>query len=173
MQNTNEARPCVSEVRIERASARITLLGVPDVPGVAAKIFSSLAERGVGVEMIVQNNMRGGITDIGFLTTKERLNDAIEACRKVAKEIEAQGVSFNTEIARVSLVGSALSKAIDIPGKMFSVLAEAQINIEMIVSNSYDITCVVAANSAETAARALRESFLQFPRHYEEEDNGG
>jgi aspartate kinase len=160
MQDSNETQPRVLDVRIDYTSARITLLGVPDVPGVAAKIFSTLAERGVRVEMIVQNNMRGGITDIGFLVEKSHLNDAIEACRQVVKEIEAQGVSFSTEIARVSLLGDALSKAVDIPAKMFSALAAAKINIDMIVSNSYDITCVVAAGSAETAAAALRAKFL-------------
>jgi aspartate kinase len=155
--------PCesrVSDVRIDRTSARITLLGVPDIPGVAAGIFSELAERGVGVAMIVQNNMRGGVTDVGFLVDKARLDDAVEGCRKVAKIINAQGVSFSTEIARVALVGSNLDHAVDIPAKMFSALAEAKINIDMIVSNSYDITCVVAANAAETAAGALRARFL-------------
>jgi aspartate kinase len=155
--------PCatrLSDVCIDYTSARITLLGVPDEPGVAARIFTALANRGVGVEMIVQNNMRGGITDIGFLVMKECVDNAVEACRQVVKAIEAQGVSFNTEIARVSLVGENLSKAIDIPAKMFSALAEAKINIEMIVSNSYDITCVVATQSAEKAAAVLREKFL-------------
>ena len=104
--------------------------------------------------------MRGCISDIGFLVMKECLDNAVEACRQVVKAIDAQGVSFNTEIARVSLVGENLSKAIDIPAKMFSALAEAKINIEMIVSNSYDITCVVAAQSAEKAAALLREKFL-------------
>jgi aspartate kinase len=155
---SREAR--VSDVRIDRSSARIVLLGVPDIPGVAAGIFSELAERGVGVAMIVQNNMRGGVTDVGFLVEKARLDDAVEGCRKVTKAIHAQGVSFSTEIARVSLVGLNLNRAVDIPAKMFSTLAEAKINIDMIVSNSYDITCVVAANAAETAARALRLKFL-------------
>ena len=150
----------LSEVRVDYSSARITLLGVPDVPGVAAGIFTALANRGVGVAMIVQNNMRGGITDIGFLVMKQYLDTAVEACRQVVKAIDAQGVSFNTEIARVSLVGENLEKAADIPAKMFSILAEAQINIEMIVSNSYDIACVVTAQSAEKAAAALREKFL-------------
>ena len=152
--------PRLSDVCIDRSSARITLLGVPDVPGAAARIFTALANRGVGVEMIVQNNMRGGITDIGFLVMKQHLDNAIEACRYVVKAIDAQGVSFNAEIARVSLVGENLAKAVDIPAKMFSTLAEAQINIEMIVSNAYGITCVVAAQSAEKAAAALREKFL-------------
>jgi aspartate kinase len=160
MEKISGAQPRISDVSIDRSSARIILLGVPDVPGVAARVFSALAERGVGVEMIVQNNMRGGITDIGFLVEKEHLNDAIQVCRKIAKGIEAQGVSFSTEIARVSLMGNDLAGAADIPAKMFSALAEAQINIDMIVSNSSGITCVVAANSAQRAANVLREKFL-------------
>ncbi|MDR2522872.1 MAG: ACT domain-containing protein [Synergistaceae bacterium] len=158
MQNEISAR--VSDVRIDRSSARITLLGVPDVPGAAARIFSALAERGVGVEMIVQNNMRGGITDIGFLAAKERLNDAVEACRSVSKAMEVQGVSFSTEIARVSLVGEHLPGAIKIPAKMFSTLAEVGVNIDMIAFDTYAITCVVVAGDAEKAAASLREKFL-------------
>jgi aspartate kinase len=160
-ESSNESREArISDVRIDRTSARITLLGVPDIPGVAAGIFSELAERGVGVAMIVQNNMRGGVTDVGFLVEKARLDDAVEGCRKVAKIIHAQGVSFSTEIARVSLMGLNLNRGVDIPAKMFSALAEAKVNIDMIVSNSYDITCVVAATAAEAAAEALRAKFL-------------
>jgi aspartate kinase len=160
MNEQSKAQPQISEVSIDRSSARITLLGVPDVPGAAAKVFSALAERRVGAGMIVQNNMRGGVTDIGFLVDKEQLNDAIEACRKVAKAIEAQGVSFSTEIAQVSLAGNDPGRAPDVPAKMFSALAGAGINIDMIVSGSHGITCVVAASSAEAAAAALREKFL-------------
>jgi aspartate kinase len=141
-------------------AARITLLGVPDIPGVAAKVFSPFAARGIGVEMIVQNNMRGGITDIGFLVRKEYLDDATEICRDVALEIEAQGVSFSTEIARVTVTGKNLTEDASLPAKMFSTLAAASVNIEMIVSNALSITCVVAAATAEKAAAALRESFL-------------
>ena len=82
-----------------RDDARIVLMGVPDVPGVAATVFSALAEKNIAVQMIVQNNMRGGITDIAFLVRKKRLDDAIDICRQTAEKIEAQGVSFNSEIA--------------------------------------------------------------------------
>ena len=161
MQNLENMQTHIQDVRIDRTAARITLLGVPDVPGVAAKVFSAIAGQNIGIEMIVQNNMRGGITDIGFLIGKERLNDAIEACRKVAEEIEAQGVSFSTEIARVTILGDNLSEAVEIPAKMFSSLAEVGVNIDMIVSNSRYITCVVAEGSAEKAASALRNKFLK------------
>jgi aspartate kinase len=149
----------VSDVRIDRSGARIVLMGVPDVPGVAAKVFSALADRRIGVEMIVQNDMRGGMTDIGFLVKKESLDDAIAVCRGVATDIDAQGVSFNTEIARVSVHGSDLGDKPEVPAKMFSALAGASVNIEMIVSNALYVTCVVAETAADKALEALREAF--------------
>ncbi|MDR1733246.1 MAG: ACT domain-containing protein [Synergistaceae bacterium] len=149
----------VEDVRSDHSAARIVLLGVPDVPGVAAKVFSALAEQQVGAAMIVQNNMRGGMTDIGFLVRKERLDAAIVVCRKVAAEVGAQGVSFNTEVARVSVCGRNLGDNPEVPAKMFSALAKAGVNIEMIVSNALDITCVVAEPSASAAVEALQKAF--------------
>lgn len=159
-ENTKREKARVEAVCIDRDGARIVLMGVPDVPGVAARVFSALAERAVGVEMIIQNNMRGVVTDIGFLVRQERLDDAISVCREVAKEIGAQGVSFSTEIARVSISGSNLWEDAAIPSKMFSALAGAGVNIDMIVSNTHSVTCVVAAPAAEKAAEALRGKFL-------------
>ncbi|GHS87203.1 hypothetical protein AGMMS49957_06660 [Synergistales bacterium] len=150
----------IKDIRVDRSAARITLLGVPDVPGVAAKVFSPLAEHGIGAEMIVQNSMRGGMTDIGFLVKKERLDNAIIVCRDVAAEIEAQGVSFNTEIARVTVVGDGLTEDASVSAAMFSTLADAGVNIEMIVSDALFITCVVGTGGAEKAADALRAALL-------------
>ena len=149
----------IDDVRIDHSTARIVMLGVPDVPGVASKVFSPLAEKGIGAEMIVQNSMRGGMTDIGFLVKKDRLDDAISLCRSVASSIEAQGVSFNTEIARVIIAGAGLSEDPAIAANTFTALAEVGVNIEMIVSNSLSVTCVVAASDAEKASAALRKCF--------------
>lgn len=154
-----DRRSIVDDVRVDHSAARIVLLGVPDVPGVAARVFTALAARQVGAEMIVQNNMRGGMTDIGFLVKKECLDDAIAVCREVATAIEAQGVSFNTEVARVSVHGNDLTGDPEVPARMFSALAGAEVNIEMIVSNSLYVTCVVAETAAEKAAEALRKEF--------------
>lgn len=155
----NENGKKIDGVCLDHSAARIVLLGVPDVPGVAAGVFSALADRGIGAEMIVQNNMRGGMTDIGFLVKKERLDDAIPACRETAAKIEAQGVSFNTEVARVSVRGDGLAGDPRVPATMFSALAGAGVNIEMIVSDASGVTCVVAASSAEKATEALRKAF--------------
>lgn len=141
-------------------SARVVLLGVPDIPGVAARLFSNLAEEGVGVEMIIQNNMRGGVNDIGFLVKKTNLEVAIQVCRKMCREVDAQGVSFDTEIARVSIVGAGIANHPEIPSKMFTILAEAGINIEMIASTSLAVTCVVGSAHVDEAVRELHDHFI-------------
>ena len=153
---TNSA---IESIRIDRGCARIILLGVPDLPGVAASVFSSLAERNVGVEMIVQNNMRGGMTDMTFLIRKDRLDDAIPVCRRAAETIRAQGVSFNTEVASVSIQGRELSSNPDVTARMFSTLASVNVNIEMITSSAFAVTCVVAATALDRAVAALEKAF--------------
>lgn len=141
--------------------AKIILLGVPDIPGVAARLFSNLSDEGVGAEMIIQNNMRGGVNDIGFLVKKTNLESAIKVCRDLCREIDAQGVSFDTEIARVTIVGAGIANHPEVPSKMFNILAEEGINIEMIASTSLAVTCVVGASRAEDAVRALHEHFIE------------
>jgi aspartate kinase len=141
--------------------AKVVLMGVPDVPGVAGRLFTNLAERGIGAEMIIQNNMRGGLNDIGFLVRKENLDGTIDVCRNFSRDVDAQGVSFNTEIARVSIVGAGIANHPDIPPRMFTVLAKEGINIDMIASTALAVTCVVAAIRAEDAVRALHEHFIE------------
>lgn len=140
---------------------KVVLLGVPDIPGVAAKLFSNLANNGVGSEMIVQNNMRGGVNDIGFLVKKTNLEVAIRVCRELCHEIEAQGVSFDTEIARITIVGAGIANHPEVPSKMFKILAEEGINIEMIASTALALTCIVDSTKAAEAVRALHKHFIE------------
>jgi aspartate kinase len=141
--------------------AKVVMMGVPDVPGIAGRLFTSLSDLGIGAEMIIQNNMRGGLNDIGFLIRKENLDGAIDVCRKFSSDVNAQGVSFNTEIARVSIVGAGIANHPDIPSRMFTVLAKEGINIDMIASSALAVTCVVSATRAEDAVRALHEHFIE------------
>ena len=141
--------------------AKVVIMGVPDIPGVAGRLFSNLSARGIGAEMIIQNNMRGGLNDIGFLVKKEYLDDAIEVCRAMSLETGAQGVSFDTEIARVSIVGAGIANHPEVPARMFNVLAEEGINIDMISSTALAVTCVVGSLRGEDAVRALHEHFIE------------
>ncbi|MDR3331279.1 MAG: ACT domain-containing protein [Synergistaceae bacterium] len=151
----------IKNVTSDSKVAKVVMMGVPDVPGVAGRLFSSLAEKGIGPEMIIQNNMRGGLNDIGFLVKKEMLDGAIEVCRNFSRDVDAQGVSFNTEIARVSIVGAGIANHPDIPSRMFNVLAAEGINIDMISSTALAVTCVVASPRSEDAVRALHEHFIE------------
>ncbi|MBQ0054910.1 MAG: aspartate kinase [Synergistaceae bacterium] len=141
--------------------AKVVIYGVPDTPGMAAGLFTSLAEQGVGVMMIIQNNMRGGVNDIGFLVKKTDLEKGIQVCRKYCRETDAQGVSFDTEISRVSIIGAGIANHPEVPSKMFKILAEANVNIEMIASSSMAITVIVASNHAEEAVLALHKAFIE------------
>jgi aspartate kinase len=149
----------VSSVVSDTRTAKIAILGVPDVPGIAAKIFSKLADADISAEMIIQSVMRGQINDIAFLVRKENMEQAIKKCRAISKEVGAQGVNFDTEIARVSLIGSGIANHPDIPSKMFSVLAEKGINLEMIVASSVSITCVVDSSREQDAVNSLKDFF--------------
>lgn len=149
----------VSSVVSDTKTAKIAILGVPDIPGIAAKIFSKLADADISAEMIIQSVMRGQINDIAFLVRKEDMEQAIEKCRAISKEVGAQGVTFDTEIARVSLIGSGIANHPDIASKMFSVLAEKGINLEMIVASSVSITCVVDSSREKDAVDSLRDFF--------------
>jgi aspartate kinase len=110
--------------------------------------------------MILQNNMRGGVNDIGFLVKKEHLETAIKVCRDLCHEIDAQGVSYDTEIARVTIIGAGIANHPEVPSKMFNVLAKENINIEMIASTALALTCVVDSKRSDEAARVLHNAFI-------------
>lgn len=150
----------IKNVFLDSEVARIVVLGIPDVPGHAAKLFSALAENRAYAEMIIQNNMGGSVNDIGFLVKKPQLDAAMQVCRAYCREVGAQGVSFDTEIARVTVSGDDLSTSPEVPSRMFGVLAEKGINIEMIASTSQSVTCVVGAARAVDAVFALEAHFI-------------
>lgn len=150
----------VSAIVSDTKTAKVAILGVPDVPGIAARIFTALADVKITTEMIIQSIMRGQINDIAFLVKKEDIEATIDRCRAISKAIGAQGVTFDMEIARVSLIGSGIANHPDIPSRMFSILAEKGINIEMIVASSISITCVVDSPREQEAVNSLKAYFM-------------
>lgn len=161
MSDAEKGTSNVKAVAYDTDTAKVALLGVPDRPGIAALVFSGLAEQDISVEMIIQSVMRGQINDIAFLVKKGDIEKAISVCRGLAKETGAQGVTFDTEIARVSVVGAGISRKTHIPARVFSTLASHDINIEMIASTSISVVCVVSGSSVEEAVRALHEEFVE------------
>jgi aspartate kinase len=149
----------ISGVVHDTSEAKITLEGVPDRPGIAAAIFRAVADEGIGVDTIVQNVSRDGRTDVSFTVPKDDLGHARAVMERVAPEVGAQRYSADDGIAKVSLVGAGMKSHPGVQADMFSALADADINIEMISTSSIRITCVVRAADVDAAVRALHERF--------------
>ncbi|MFP5378042.1 MAG: aspartate kinase [Acidimicrobiia bacterium] len=149
----------VSAVVHDTSEAKVTVTNVPDKPGIAAKLFRSLAGEHVNVDMIVQNVSLGGTTDISFTVEKADLPVALKVCRAHADEIGAADVIADAAIATVSLVGAGMKTHPGITATMFETLAGEGINIEMISTSPIRISCVVRADAVERAVQALHAAF--------------
>ncbi|MGH2678398.1 MAG: aspartate kinase, partial [Actinomycetota bacterium] len=149
----------ISGVVHDTSEAKITVEAVPDRPGIAAAIFRAVADEGIGVDTIVQNVSRDGRTDVSFTVPKDDLGHARTVMERVAPEVGAQRYTADDGIAKVSLVGAGMKSHPGVQADMFSALAEADINIEMISTSSIRITCVVRAADVDGAVRALHERF--------------
>jgi aspartate kinase len=152
-------RLIVSGVTYKKDEARITLKKVPDQPGIAAKIFTPIAEAGINVDMIIQNTRQGGQTDLTFTVPRDNFKQAMEIGRSVAKEICAEDVLGDDGIAKVSVTGVGMKNHSGVASKMFSTLARENINILLISTSEIRISCIVAEKHAELAVRALHTAF--------------
>jgi aspartate kinase len=149
----------VSAVTHDTGDAKLTVTGVPDRPGIAALMFRRLADQDVNVDMIVQNVSAAGVTDISFTLPADQLEVGIATVNGIAGEIGATGVSGDTGIARVSIVGAGMKSHPGVAATMFEVLADAGINIEMIQTSAIRLTCVVREDEAEKAVAVLHQAF--------------
>jgi aspartate kinase len=157
--NTAMEEPIISGVVHDVGEAKMTLLGVPDRPGVSALLFESLADANVNVDMIVQNTSIDGSTDISFTLPLGDIATALPILKKVGDEVGAKGVSQDENIVKLSLVGAGMKSSPGIAAKMFRVLADNDVNIEMISTSTIRISVVVERNMLETAIRALHTAF--------------
>jgi aspartate kinase len=149
----------VSAVVHDTSEAKVTVSGVPDQPGIAARLFRLLADADVNVDMIVQNVSDHGVTDISFTLPHEDLDAGEAITRELAGEIGATAVSTDGGIARVSLVGAGMKSNPGVAATTFEVLAEAGINIEMISTSAIRISCIVREPQVEQAVVALHTAF--------------
>jgi len=152
-------RLVVSGVTSSKNEARIAVKGVPDQPGIAAKILTPIAEAGINVDMIVQSSPTGDTNDLAFTVPKTDYKRAMEIERKVAREIGAQDVRGDDTIAKVSVVGVGMKSHSGVAAKMFSTLAAEGINIRMISTSEIRISCIITDKYAELAVRALHLAF--------------
>ena len=149
----------ISGVVHDKSEAMVRIRRVPDRPGIAAKVFGSLAAEAINVDMIVQNVSEDGRTDQTFTIPKDDLSRSADVIGRIAGEVGAEGWSAEPEIGKVSLVGAGMRSHPGVAAKMFDVLAEAGINIEMISTSSIRISCVVREADVVTAVRAIHDRF--------------
>ena len=149
----------VTAVTHDVTEAKVTVIGVPDRPGLAAQLFRALADRHVNVDMIVQNTSLHGTTDISFTVPGYDLAVSMEVCEQLVPALGASGVTSDADVARVSLVGAGMKTHPGVTALTFETLASAGINIEMISTSSIRISCMIRASAAEDAVRALHAAF--------------
>ncbi len=150
----------VSGVTYDRDEAKITVVRVPDQPGLAARIFGPIADANISVDMIIQNASADGTTDLTFTVPKADFRQALGIIEATAKTIGAAGVRTDPEVAKVSIVGLGMRSHAGVASRMFRVLADEGINIEMISTSEIKISVVIAAKYVELAVRVLHDAFI-------------
>lgn len=158
-ESSDMEKESVRAVTCNTKEAKVTISGVEDKPGIASKIFSSLAEANIVVDMIIQNASADGKTDISFTLPESDLQKGLEICGKFKEKLEAREISGASDIAKVSIIGLGMRSHSGVAAKMFTALAREGINIEMISTSEIKISCVINQKYAELAVRTLHDTF--------------
>lgn len=158
-ENKQMEKMIIRGIAADKNQAKATLVGVPDQPGVAARIFKALANANINVDMIVQNVSAAGITDLSFTVPEDEIAKTRRVMEPLVKDIQAAGLRFNESIAKVSIVGVGMRSHSGVAYKMFDILAANKINIEMITTSEIKISVVIRDTDADQAVRALHAAF--------------
>jgi aspartate kinase len=159
----------ISGVTHDTSEAKVTIVGVPDRPGIAAKVFRALADAGVNIDMIVQNVSQDGAATISFTLPKTDVPIAAPILEQLATELGARGWAHDPDVAKISLIGAGMKSHPGVAADMFDALAEADINIEIISTSSIRVSCVIRASQVERAVQVVHARFQSFA---EERVNG-
>ncbi len=149
----------VSGVAYDKNQVKVTIQGVPDKPGVAAKIFNTISDNSVVVDMIIQNIGEGGLTDMSFTVPRTDAKKINEVMKKIVAEIGAKSVSIKEDVSKISIVGVGMRSHSGVAAQMFSAMAKEGINIMMISTSEIKISVVIDAKYTELAVRVLHETF--------------
>ncbi len=158
-EDPNMEQAIISAVTDDPSQAKVTVVGVPDQPGIAARLFETLAAGNVNVDMIVQNVSSHGHADISFTVAETDLEHALGVAGRIGQELGASDVAADRDIVAVSVVGAGMKTNPGVAAKMFRVLADCGVNLEMISTSTIRITAVVAAEHKERAVQALHNAF--------------
>ncbi len=146
-------------VAVDKNQAKVTIAGVPDKPGIAARVFKTVADANINIDVIVQNVSEKGFTDISFTVAANEAAKAAKVLQPVVKEIGAREATSNAEIAKLSVVGIGMRSHPGVAAKIFETLATTGINIDMISTSEIKISVIIAARDADKAARAVHDAF--------------
>jgi aspartate kinase len=149
----------VTAVTHDRNQAKISILRVPDRPGIASQVFGAVGGQNIVVDMIVQNISRDGFTDMSFTVPRSEHQRAVTVLKDVATAVGAQGVVHDERVAKVSIVGVGMRSHSGVAARMFETLARERINIQMISTSEIAVSCVVEDKYAELAVRSLHDAF--------------
>jgi aspartate kinase len=139
--------------------AKITVVGVPDRPGIAAAIFEPLAQANISIDTIVQNASVNNITDLTFTVAKSQLDRAMKKVRPIAKSIGAAECLSDAKMGKVTIVGTGMQNTPGFASRMFSTLSQQGINIQLISTSEIRITCIIAEDRVQDAVKALHRAF--------------
>jgi aspartate kinase len=155
VEKRNKVRGLAADTKV----AKVTMVAVPDKPGIARSVFDPLSAANINVDMIVQNVSHDGTTDLSFTTSRVDLAAARPVLEKIRAEIGARALEIDENVAKVSIVGAGIQNAPGYAARMFGTLADAKINIQMISTSEIRITCIVSEPDAPRALQALHETF--------------
>ena len=151
----------VSGVTYNRDEAKIRVRGVKDVPGIAGRIFGPLSDAGIVVDVIIQNLSQDGTTDVTFTVQKGDYSRAMSIAKEIGGEVGANAIDGNEDIAKVSIVGLGMKDHAGVASRMFQVLAENEINIQLIATSEIKVSVVIEEEQTDSAVRALHAAFLE------------
>ena len=154
-----EVRNKVSSIAHDLDVAKITVVAVPDQPGIAAALFEPLARAGISVDTIVQNASIENITDLTFTVARSQLDESMKVVAPIAKEIGASQCVSDSTLGKVSIVGTGMQNTPGFAANMFSALSQQGINIQLITTSEIRITCIIDEDRVKDAVRALHRAF--------------
>ena len=155
----------ISGVTFDKNQGKITVSQVPDRPGIAARLFAPLADKGINVDMIVQNISIEGLTDLTFTVPTADFKQSLKLTKEIAKKLDAKEVISDNKISKVSIVGVGMKSHSGVAQQMFNTFAKEGINIIMISTSEIKISCVIEEKYTELAVRTLHESFKLGKKH--------
>lgn len=159
IKNESMERFVVSGITLDEKEAKVTIKKVPDEPGTAGYIFTQLAKANINVDMIIQTSTKQGKNDISFTIKEEDLEDTRKAMEKIREELEMEEIIYDSDMAKVSLIGAGMQSHPGVAARMFTCIGKKKTNIDMISTSEIKISCVVRKNEGKEAVRAIHQEF--------------